>query len=64
MEAAVTPDPKRWLALGIVAGGVALIIIDSTIVNVALPTIIRDLQLGLSGAEWVNSICPSAFCRI
>jgi hypothetical protein len=38
MEAAAVPDPKRWLALGIVAGGVALIIIDSTIVNVALPT--------------------------
>jgi EmrB/QacA subfamily drug resistance transporter len=64
MEAAVTPDPKRWLALGIVAGGVALIIIDSTIVNVALPTIIRDLQLGLSGAEWVNSIYSLVFAAL
>ena len=64
MEAAAVPDPKRWLALGIVAGGVALIIIDSTIVNVALPTIIRDLQLGLSGAQWVNSIYSLVFAAL
>ncbi|MDP4667601.1 MAG: MFS transporter [Gaiellales bacterium] len=64
MEAAVVPDPKRWLALGVVAGGVALIIIDSTIVNVALPTIIRDLQLGLSGAQWVNSIYSLVFAAL
>ena len=57
-------DPKRWLALGIVAAGVALIIIDSTIVNVALPTMILDLNLGLSGAEWVNSIYSLVFAAI
>ena len=64
MEAAVVPVPKRWLALGVVAGGVAQIIIDSTIVNVALPTIIRDLQLGLSGAQWVNSIYSLVFAAL
>ena len=64
MEAAVIPDPKRWIALGVVAAGVALIIIDSTIVNVALPTIIKDLQLGLSGAEWVNSIYSLVFAAL
>lgn len=64
VEAATAPDPKRWVALGIVAAGVALIIIDSTIVNVALPTIIRDLQLGLSGAEWVNSIYSLVFAAL
>lgn len=57
-------DPKRWFALGIVAAGVALIIIDSTIVNVALPTMILDLNLGLSGAEWVNSIYSLVFAAI
>ncbi|MGI9187527.1 MAG: MFS transporter [Gaiellales bacterium] len=64
MEAAALPDRKRWIALGVVAGGVALIIIDSTIVNVALPTIIKDLQLGLSGAEWVNSIYSLVFAAL
>ena len=65
MAAAPTEaDPHRWLALGIVAGGVALIIIDSTIVNVALPTMIGDLKLGLSGAEWVNSIYSLVFAAI
>ena len=43
MLCAVEPDPKRWIALGVVAAGVALIIIDSTIVNVALPTIIVEI---------------------
>ena len=61
---AAAPDPRRWLALGVVAAGVALIIIDSTIVNVALPTIIRDLDLGLSGAEWVNSIYSLVFAAL
>ena len=54
-------DPKRWIALGIVAAGVALIVIDSSVVNIALPTMIRDLHLGLSGAEWVNSIYSLVF---
>ena len=61
---AAAPDPRRWFALGVVAAGVALIIIDSTIVNVALPTIIRDLDLGLSGAEWVNSIYSLVFAAL
>ena len=64
MLCAVEPDPKRWIALGVVAAGVALIIIDSTIVNVALPTIIVDLDLGLSGAEWVNSVYSLVFAAL
>jgi len=57
-------DPKRWIALGVVAAGVALIVIDSSIVNIALPSMIRDLHLGLSGAEWVNSIYSLVFAAI
>ncbi len=60
----IAPDPRRWLALAIVAAGVALIIVDSTIVNVALPTIILDLDLGLSGAEWVNTAYSLVFAAI
>ena len=64
VESATPPDPRRWIALAVVAAGVAMIIIDATIVNVALPTIIRDLDLGLSGAEWVNSIYSLVFAAL
>ena len=59
-----TRGHARWIGLGVVAAGVALIIIDATIVNVALPTIIPDLDLGLSGAEWVNSIYSLVFAAL
>ncbi len=42
-----TPDsaanPHRWKALGVLAAGLALIVIDGSIVAVSLPTIVSDL---------------------
>ena len=64
MEGVATLDPKRWIALGVVAAGVALIVIDATVVNVALPTIIDDLHLGLAGAQWINSIYSLVFAAL
>ncbi|MEZ4595596.1 MAG: hypothetical protein R3C32_01490 [Chloroflexota bacterium] len=49
---------RRWLTLAVLSLGVSLIVIDGTIVNVALPVIIRDLGLGYTGAEWVSTIRP------
>jgi hypothetical protein len=45
---------RRWLIMPVLALGVSLIIIDSTIVNVALPEIIDALGMDLSEAEWTN----------
>lgn len=36
--------------------GLGLIVLDGTIVAVALPTIVRDLDLDLTQAQWVNSL--------
>ena len=36
---------RRWLGLGVVSLGVAAIIVDSTIVNVAIPSIIDDIGI-------------------
>lgn len=35
----------HWLALVFLASGLAIVIIDNTIINVAVPYILRDLQI-------------------
>src|SRR5699024_12697833 len=42
-------------ALGVLAAGLALIVIDGSIVAVSLPTIITDLDLDLTDAQWVST---------
>jgi len=44
--------------------GVAMIIVDATIVNVAVPSIIRDLQLDSTQAEWINTIYALVFAAL
>jgi EmrB/QacA subfamily drug resistance transporter len=53
MPAIPIPDPKRWLTLAAVVFAVFMTTLDNTVVNVALPTIQRDLHTGLSGLAWV-----------
>ena len=55
---------KRWLALATVALGVSLIIMDATVVNVALPVVIRDLQLSSTQAEWMNAVYSLMFAAL
>ncbi len=45
----------RWIGLACLALGLAMIIVDTSIVNVAVPRIITDLKITPSAAEWVNS---------
>ena len=42
---------KRWVALLFLALGVAMIILDATVVNVAIPTMVEDLGLTTTDAE-------------
>ena len=50
------PTRREWLGLAVLAVGLGLIVLDGTIVGVALPTIISDLGLNLTDAQWVNSL--------
>lgn len=50
------PSSKDWLALAVLAVGLGMIVLDGTIVGVALPEIISDLDLDLTEAQWVNSL--------
>jgi EmrB/QacA subfamily drug resistance transporter len=55
---------KRWVALLFLALGVAMIILDATVVNVAIPTIVEDLGLSTTDAEWVNAIYALLFASL
>jgi EmrB/QacA subfamily drug resistance transporter len=46
-------DLRRWLALVVVCFGQLMIVLDSTIVNVALPSIQRDLHFTQANLTWV-----------
>ena len=46
-------DPQRWVSLIVVLAAASIIVLDTTIVNVAIPTIIRDLDTTLPAAQWV-----------
>ena len=57
-------DRRRWLGLVAIAAGVAMIIVDATIVNVALPPIIRDLQISSTQAQWVQEAYTLVFAAL
>jgi len=45
-------ENRKWWTLGAVAFALFMIMLDNTVVNVALPSIQRDLGIGLSELEW------------
>lgn len=47
------PRRDRWFVLVATSLGSSLAFLDTSVVNVALPAIREDLQLGLSGQQWV-----------
>ena len=46
-------EHRKWWTLAAVSFGLFMIMLDNTVVNVALPSIQHDLDLGLSELEWV-----------
>src|SRR6476620_12109351 len=56
-----TPDPRRWKALTILALADFVVILDATIVNVALPSIGRDLHASTTSLSWVITAYVLAF---
>jgi EmrB/QacA subfamily drug resistance transporter len=52
---------NRWLSLMILCTGFLLIVVDMTIVNVALPSIQRDMRFSQSGLAWVINAYLIAF---
>src|SRR5256886_7496975 len=48
-----TPENRKWWTLAAVAVGLFMIMLDNTVVNVALPSTRKDLGIGISELEWV-----------
>ena len=48
----ITDDNSRWWTLGAMCFALFMIMLDNTVVNVALPSIQRDLHATLSSLEW------------
>ena len=61
MTAETMNDRKRWIALYVLCAGVLMIVIDATIVNVALPSIQDDLGFSQSNLAWVVNAYLIAF---
>ncbi|MEU7120410.1 MFS transporter [Streptomyces zaomyceticus] len=47
------PDPRRWTALALICAAQFMLVLDVTVVNVALPALAADLDLGRTALTWV-----------
>ncbi|OII20359.1 multidrug transporter [Curtobacterium sp. MCBA15_016] len=59
-----TPDRRRWAGLVVISIAVSLIIVDSTIVNVAIPSIVADLDIGSTLVQWVQESYTLVFAAL
>src|SRR5579859_513318 len=46
-------DPRRWVTLAIVLMSTVIVVLDNTVLNVAIPTILREFHTTLPSLEWV-----------
>src|ERR1700759_4966250 len=53
MTSTAQSDSNRWLALYVLCAGMLMIVLDATIVNVALPSIQEDLHFSQANLAWV-----------
>jgi EmrB/QacA subfamily drug resistance transporter len=56
-----TPDPRRWKALGIIALAQLMVVLDATIVNIALPSAQADLAISDGDKQWIITAYALAF---
>src|SRR3954452_11616483 len=57
----VNDSRSRWLALAVLAIAQFMVVLDVTIVNVALPAIQADLGFSADGLQWVVNAYTLAF---
>ncbi|WP_407565449.1 MFS transporter [Streptomyces sp. 184] len=60
-ETALQPDPRRWKALAFIAVAQLMVVLDATIVNIALPSAQEDLGISDGNRQWVITAYALAF---
>jgi EmrB/QacA subfamily drug resistance transporter len=48
-----TSHPRRWWILGVLCLSLLVLVLDNTVLNVAIPTLIRDLHASSSDIQWM-----------
>ncbi|WP_190006917.1 DHA2 family efflux MFS transporter permease subunit [Streptomyces anulatus] len=67
MEGLLVREPtttRRWLGLIAIALGVALIVVDTTIVNVIVPSVIEDLDATSAQTQWIQESYAIVFAAL
>jgi len=59
-----TSYARRWYTLGVLCLSLLVIVVDTTIVNVALPTFARDLHASTSGLQWIVDAYTLTFAAL
>jgi len=52
-EASPARPPHRWLALAVLCLSLLIVTLDNTVLNVALPTLVRDLGATSTDLQWI-----------
>ncbi|MER5182799.1 MFS transporter [Streptomyces sp. NPDC002896] len=60
-EPVTPPDPHRWWGLVVIALAQLMVVLDATVVNIALPSAQRDLQMSDGNRQWVVTAYTVAF---
>src|SRR6266852_6376098 len=65
MKARIFADENRkWWTLAAVSFGLFMIMLDNTVVNVALPSIEKDLHISIAQLEWIVTAYALVFAAL
>ena len=64
VSGAVAPDSRRWVVLGVLCLALLVVGIDGTIVNVALPSLVRELHATSSQLQWIVDAYTIVFASL
>jgi EmrB/QacA subfamily drug resistance transporter len=60
-DQAAEHDPRRWLALAVIAIAQLMVVLDATIVNIAMPSAQHDLHITDANRQWILTAYTLAF---
>ena len=58
---AAEPDPRRWLILVVIAIAQLMVVLDATVMNIALPSAQRDLGFSNVDRQWIVTAYSLSF---